>query len=491
MSTEKNTSTMTPTGAGDNLHIVFLPFFTSSHIIPLVHAARLFAARGVRSTIITTVHNALIFQDSVDRDTAAGYPIAVHTVTFPSSEVGLPVGMESINTAPTPEKAGAVFRGMMLLKTTFEQVIRDLAPDCIFSDMFFPWTVELADELNIPRLLFYPSCFLYHSISHSLRVYKPHESVNSESESFVVPNLPDKITMKRSQVSEHFKTKTGLGEFLETIQQSEKRSYGLVHNTFYEIELAYVDHFKKVKDTKVWHIGPLFQFFVGEGRDNGVSDKHGCLSWLDDQKPNSVIFACFGSMVKFPEAQITEIALALEESKRPFIWVVGKTGSEGIGGLPDGFEERIKSKNIGLVITGWAPQVEILQHPAVGGFLTHCGWNSVLEAVVFGVPLITWPLYAEHFYNEKLVELLGINVRVGADVWNLTHDISSPIIEKQGIIEAIELLTSESVKAESIRQNSKELAITTKRVVEEGGSSVNSLMALIEELKAVKLTPKP
>ncbi|KAM0065661.1 putative UDP-glucuronosyl/UDP-glucosyltransferase, UDP-glycosyltransferase family [Helianthus debilis subsp. tardiflorus] len=384
------------------------------------------------------------------------------------------MGIKCMNTTPTPENAGAVIRGMMILQTTFEQVIRDLARDCIFSDMFFPWTVELADELNIPRLLFYPSCFLYHSISHSLRVYKPHESVNSESKSFVIPNLPDKIMMKRSQLSEHFKTKTRYGEFLETIQQSEKEVTDW-----------------KVKDTKMWHIGPLFQFFVGEGRENGVSDKHGCLSWLDDQKLNSVIFACFGSMVKFPEAQITEIALALEESKCPFIWVVGKMGSEGIGGLPDGFEEIIKSKNIGLVITGWAPQVEILQHPAVGGFLTHCGWNSVLEAVVFGVPLITWPLYAEHFYNEKLVELLGINVRVGADVWNLSYDISSPIIENQGIIEAIELLISESVKAESIRQNSKKLAMTTKKVVEKGGSSVNSLTALIEELKAVKLTPKP
>ncbi|KAI7754885.1 hypothetical protein M8C21_026469 [Ambrosia artemisiifolia] len=297
--------------------------------------------------------------------------------------------------------------------------------------------------------------------------------------------------MKRSQVSEHFKKKTEFGEMLDLIQQSEKRSYGLVHNTFYEIEPDYVDHFRKVKDTKVWHIGPLFQFFVEEGCGNDVSDKHDCLSWLDDQKPKSVIFACFGSMVRFLEAQITEIALALEESKRPFIWVVGKTGSEGIGGLPDGFEERVKTENKGLIITGWAPQVEILKHSAVGGFLTHCGWNSVLEAVVIGVPLITWPLYAEHFYNEKLVELLGIGVGVGADVWNLRFEISGPIIGKQRIIEAIEVLTSDSLVAKRIRQNSKELAIKAKKVVEEGGSSYNSLTALIEELKVVKLIRKP
>ncbi|KAI7752221.1 hypothetical protein M8C21_023142 [Ambrosia artemisiifolia] len=99
-----------------------------------------------------------------------------------------------------------------------------------------------------------------------------------------------------------------------------------------------------------------------------------CLTWLDDQKPNSVIYVCFGSMVRFLEAQITEIALALEESKQPLIWV-----------------------------------------------------NSALEAAAAGVPLITWSLYADHFYNEKLVELFGIGVGVGADVWNPSFVITSPV----------------------------------------------------------------
>ncbi|CAI9304199.1 unnamed protein product [Lactuca saligna] len=487
MSSEKVKSSKV-IGAGD-LHVVFLPFFASSHTIPLVHAARLFAAQGVRSTIITTVHNALIFKSSVDRDISAGFPIAVQTLNFPASEVGLPVGIENINDATNIEMASAVYRGMMMLRTSMEQLIRSLAADCIFSDMFFPWTADL----NIPRLLFYPSCFLYHSIFHSLKVHKPHEKVESESESFVVPNLPDKITMKRSQVSDFFKLKTPMGEIMEMIKQSEKRSYGLVHNTFYEIEPDYVDHFKKIKGMKIWHIGPLFQYFIRKDLSGGgTSEKHSSLKWLDSQKPKSVIYVCFGSMVKFPEAQFTEIALALEESKQPFIWVVRKkVGDEEIGGMPEGFQERIKRENKGLIMTEWAPQVEILQHPAVGGFLSHCGWNSVLEAIVSGVPMMTWPLYAEHFYNEKLVELLGIGVGVGADVWNSGSDITSPIIGKRNIVDAIEILTGGSAMAQSIRRSSKEVAMKAKHVVEEGGSSHNDLMALIEELKAIKLVPKP
>ncbi|KAL7582510.1 hypothetical protein Lser_V15G45921 [Lactuca serriola] len=258
MSSEKTKSSKM-TGTGD-LHVVFLPFFASSHAIPLVHIARLFAAQGVRSTIITTVHNALMFKSSVDRDISAGFPIAIQTLNFPASEVGLPVGIESLNASTNQEMSSAVIRGAMMLQTSMEHLIRSLSADCIFSDMFFPFTVDL----EIPRLLFYPSSIFYHSIFDSLKVHKPHEKVKSESESFVVPNLPDKITMKRSQVSDLFKYKTQMGEMMETIKQSEKKSYGIVHSTFYEIEPDYADHLKKINGTKIWHIGPLFQYFISD-----------------------------------------------------------------------------------------------------------------------------------------------------------------------------------------------------------------------------------
>ncbi|KAJ9559282.1 hypothetical protein OSB04_013896 [Centaurea solstitialis] len=477
---------------GIHLHVVFLHAFVPGHMIPLVQLARLFAGRGVRSTIITTFHNALTFQPSVDRGMAAGHPLHVHLLNFPASELGLRAGVENVGAAATAEEVSAVLRSMILLQPQMEQTIRDLSPDCIFSDMFYTWTVDLADELNIPRLYFHPSNFLYQSVLHSLKVYGPHHEAKSESESFVVPGLPDKITMKRSEVSEHLKVKTSWGEVMEKVAQSEKRSYGLVHNTFYEIEPAYVEHNKTFKGTKIYPIGPLFQFFEKDDADTGgVPEKHGCLSWLDDRKPNSVIYACFGSMVRFPDAQITEIALALEECKRPFVWVVRKkVGEQVIGGMPEGFQERIEKENKGLILTEWAPQVEILQHPAIGGFLTHCGWNSVLEAMVAGVPLIRWPLYYDQFYNDKLVELLGIGVGMGVDVWNSSVVVTSPIIKKERIIEAIGTLTGESDIAESIRSKSKVVSVLAKQAVEPGGSSFNGLTTLIEELKAIKLGSK-
>ncbi|KAJ9559281.1 hypothetical protein OSB04_013895 [Centaurea solstitialis] len=486
MSSEIKHKSAMETG-GIHLHVVFLPAPAPGHMIPLVQLARLFAGRGVRSTIITTFHNALTFQASIHQAIAAGHPINVQTLTFPSSEVGLPAGVESLGTATTAEAASAVIRGTLLLRPRMEQSIRDLSPDCIFSDMFFPWTVELADELNIPRLYFHPSNFLYQSILHSLRVYGPQNEVKSESKSFVVPGLPDKITMKRSEVSEHLKVKTSWGEMMEEVEQSERRSYGSSTTRFTRSSRLTWSITRRLKVRKS---GQLFS--KNHDDATGVtSEKHGCLSWLDDRKPNSVIYACFGSMVRFPDAQITEIALALEECGRPFVWVVRKKdGKDVIGGMPEGFPERIEKENKGLILTEWAPQVEILQHPAVGGFLTHCGWNSVLEAMVAGVPLIRWPLYYDQFYNDKLVELLGIGVGVGADVWNSSVVVTSPIIRKERIIEAIAILTGESAVAESIRSKSKAVSIMAKQAVEPGGSSFNGLTTLIDELKAVKLGSK-
>ncbi|KAM7518903.1 hypothetical protein LguiB_017865 [Lonicera macranthoides] len=465
------------------LHVLFLPYFTPSHIIPLVDAGRLFASRGINTTIITTPYNARLFQATVDRDIALGHQISVRELQFPRTEVDLAEGIENFSTVGLSE-ASKVSKAIALLQKPMEQLIRDLSPDCIFSDMFFPWTVDLAEELKIPRLIFYPSCFFYHCASHSLKVYTPYESVESESENFLVPFLPDKIEMKKSQLQDYVKMKTMFGEFINLITESEMRSFGSVHDTFYELEPAYVDHYKKVKGTKQWHIGPLFNL---SNRDTG-DEQHICLNWLETQRPNSVLYVCFGSMVRFTDAQLNEIALALEASKCPFIWVVRnkcKTQEdEKEGWLPEGFEERMVECNKGMIIREWVPQLKILNHFAIGGFMTHCGWNSILEAITAGVPLIMWPLFAEQFYNEKLIDLVGIGVRVGNEVWNPWFVIKSPLIRSDSICEAITHLMGCSVEAEHIRGNAKEMAEMAKRAVAKGGSSYTNLTALIEEIKA-------
>ena len=149
--------------------------------------------------------------------------------------------------------------------------------------------------------------------------------------------------------------------------------------------------------------------------------------------------------------------------------------------MPDGFEERTKGK--GLIIRGWAPQVMILNHPAVGGFVTHCGWNSVLEGVSAGVPMVTWPMFAEQFYNEKLItNVLRIGVEVGTKLWAKGKE-KRKVMGREEIKRAAAPLMGGGAEADERRRRAREQGEMAKKAVEKGGSSYMDLDRLIEDLK--------
>ncbi|XP_059664410.1 solanidine UDP-glucose glucosyltransferase 1-like [Cornus florida] len=466
------------------LRVSFLPYFTPSHTIPLVDIARLFATRGVDVSIITTPANALLFQSSVDRDNAtSGNKITVHTLKFPSAEVDLPEGIENFHAAAEPWMTSKLYRGIAMLQKPTEALIRGISAHCIVSDMFFPWTVELANELHIPRLFFNPSNFFFHCVSHSMKLYAPHDKVQSDSESFVIPGLPHNIEISRSQLPDHVKSNTRYGELINTIMESEIKSYGTIVNSFYELEHPYVEHLRNVIGRKCWSLGPVSHFSNRLLSKSSSTTSSWVMSWLNatTRKPNSVLYICFGSMVRFSDSQLSEIGSALEASGHPFIWVVRKREDE---------EEEHKWLSQGcfengIIVREWAPQIQILEHPAVGGFVTHCGWNSVLEGVAAGVPFVSWPLFAEQFYNEKLItQVLKIGVGVGSEVWNSGFRITGPVVGRDKIERGVRRLMDVSEESEQTRERAKQLGLMAKKAVEDGGSSYSDISALIQEIKA-------
>ncbi|XP_016549859.2 nuatigenin 3-beta-glucosyltransferase [Capsicum annuum] len=474
---------------GEQFHVVFVPYLTPSHMIPLVDTARLFASHGVKVSIITTPYNALLFESSIDHATDLGHKIFVHKLKFPSAEVGIPEGIENFSAATSAEMAAGVFMGIFLLQKPMESLIFELRPHCIVSDIFFPWTVDVAEQLKIPRLMFYANNVMFQCVEHCLKMYTPHEKVSSDSESFLIQGLPDKIEMKRSQLPDDLKTNPEgpYWELLKQIKESEPRSYAMIHDTIYDLEPSYVDLYEKIKGKKSWLIGPLFHFSKREEANNSrntpVQERHSCLSWLDSQEANSVVYICFGSMGRFSDVQLTEIALALEASNSSFLWVVRKSDNEQESWMPPGFEKKMLADNKGLIVRGWVPQLRILNHPSTGAFMTHCGWNSTLESLTAGVPMLTWPLFAEQFYNEKLVEVLGCGVAVGAEVWHSTFDITDTIVKKEKIEASVKMLMSNSMESEKIRSRAKDIEAMVKRAVETAGSSYNHLTELIQEIK--------
>ncbi|XP_021821642.1 UDP-glycosyltransferase 73C1-like [Prunus avium] len=474
------------------LHFVFFPLMASGHMIPLIDIARLFAQQGIIVTIFTTPQNAARFQAVLTRDIESGLQIRIIQVKFPAEEAGLPEGCENFDMLPSPNLVVNLVAATTLLHKPVEKFFEELTPkpNCIISDKCFTWTTSIASKYHIPRISFVGrGCFCDLCV-HNLSVSNVLESVTSDSEYLVLPNLPDRIEMTKAQLPDGTLT-AKLRDFRDKMEAAETETYGMIMNTFEELEPAYVQAYKKVTKDKLWCIGPASLCNKDDldkaQRGNKVSiDELHSFKWLDSRAPASVIYVCLGSMCNLSSEQLIEIGLALEGSNKPFIWVVrgcNETQELEKWIAESGFEERNKARS--LVIRGWAPQTLILSHPAVGGFLTHCGWNSTLEGICAGLPLLTWPMFGDQFLNEKLVEqILKIAVRVGVEFpvkWGEEEKIRV-VVRKEKVKEAIEKLM-DGEESQGRRERARELGEMAKRAVAEGGSSHLNIKQLIQEIK--------
>ncbi|XP_038981538.1 scopoletin glucosyltransferase-like [Phoenix dactylifera] len=475
-----------------DLHILFFPFSAPGHIIPIVDLAKLFASRGVKTSILTTPGNAPSIQLSIDQandSSTLRHPIALYLLPFPSAEAGLPTGCENASslTFANLDMRAKFVGAFELLRQPFARVLRELLPNAVVTDSFLPWTQDVAAELDVPRLVFHGTSLFSLCASHSIDRFKVLESVPPGSaQSLVLPGLPHRIEMQRSQFRDSSKM-PGFTVFFDRIRISEERSYGVVANSYYELEPDYAEHYRKVVGRRVWNVGPVSLCNRNEIEKSRRGDETSigcsqCLSWLNTKKPGSVVYICFGSMYKLPIAQIREIALGLEASDAPFILVVRDVRGNDSDWLPEGFEEEVVGRGKGLIIRGWAPQLLILNHEAVGGFVTHCGWNSCLEGVSAGVPMITWPMFAEQFLNERLiVDVLKVGVGVGVKEY---VDIGAErrVVAGEEIRRAVGRVMDGGEEAEEMRRRARELAEMGRRAVEEGGSSYADAGELIQEL---------
>ncbi|XP_024984430.1 UDP-glycosyltransferase 73C6-like [Cynara cardunculus var. scolymus] len=476
------------------LHFLLIPLLAPGHTIPMIDMAKLLAQRpNVVVTIVTTPLNAIRYGPNLQQHINSGLPVRFLELPFPAAEAGLPEGCESADALPglhlIPNFSAAVDMLQQRLEQRFESL--DPRPSCILSDRFMLWTADTAIKYQIPRIIFDGMNCFKQLCTHHLYASKVLDGL-PDSEPFVLPGLPDHIEMTKVQLPEEFNP-GGLGtkEQRERVRETELSAYGLVINSFEELEQEYVNEFKKLKNGRVWCLGPLSltnNKNLGKAvRGNSTSiDEQQIVNWLDSKEPGSVIYACFGSSSQVIPPQLIELGLGLEASNRPFIWVIraGDRAKEIEEWIKEtGFEERTNGR--GLLIRDWAPQLLILSHPSVGGFLTHCGWNSILEGVCAGVPLITWPLFADQFLNEKLVvQVLGVGVAVGAERvvhWGM-EDKFGVMVKSEQVSNAIRKMMDIGTEGNERKKKAKLLAKVANKAIEEGGSSYKNLTLLIQDI---------
>lgn len=347
-------------------------------------------------------------------------------------------------------------------------------------DSFAVKALDLAKEFNMLSYVYFPSAATtLSSYYHLLKLDKVTSCEYRDlPEAIQLPGFVpihgrDLVDQAQDRSSQSYKL---LLERVERIRLVD----GILINSSLEIERGSIEALTEEGsgNPPVYAVGPIVQ----KGTRDGDDDVKGLesLSWLDKQKPCSVLYVSFGSGGTLSQEQVNELAFGLELSNQKFLWVLRAPSSSANSAylsqndvdplqfLPSGFLERTKEK--GLVIPSWAPQIQILSHSSVGGFLTHCGWNSTLESMVHGVPLITWPLFAEQRTNAVM---LSEGLKVGL---RPRHD-ENGIVERVQISELIKRLM-EGEESEKLRNNMKELKEAANSAVKEDGSSTKTLSQL-------------
>ncbi|CAH2064249.1 unnamed protein product [Thlaspi arvense] len=478
----------------DPIHFVVIPFMAQGHMIPLVDISRLLSQRqGVTVSIITTTHNVAKITNSLSSSSTSS-TINIVEVKFPFKQAGLPEGCESVDMLDSMADFLKFFNAANTLEEQAEKAMEKMIhprPSCIIGDMSLPFTSRLAKKFKIPKLLFHGfSCFSLACIQ-VVRESGILKVIESDDEYFDLPGLPDRVEFTKCQISVQQPVEGDMKESIDKIIEADIDSYGVIVNSFEELEADYAREYRKVRAGKVWCVGPvaLSNKLGSEKAQRGDKASIGedqCLQWLDSQEIGSVLYICLGSLCNLPLGQLKELGLGLEESNKPFIWVIrewGKYGELAKWIQESGFEERIKDR--GLVIKGWAPQVFILSHASIGGFLTHCGWNSTLEGITAGVPLLTWPLFAEQFYNEKLVvKILKAGLKIGVEkpmIYGKEEEIGV-MVSRESVRKAVDELMGDSEEAQARRRRVRKFSDLANKALEVGGSSHSDITMLIQDI---------
>ncbi|KAM7478538.1 hypothetical protein LguiA_026751 [Lonicera macranthoides] len=299
-------------------------------------------------------------------------------------------------------------------------------------DMLSTTMIDVADQFSIPSYIYFTSGAAFLGLILYFQTLKDEferdhvaelsNSVDPITE-LLIPCFvkPVPVSVLPSILVDHV---TWNSRFLQ-YARGYRKAKGIVINTFAELEshavgsLENSSMYGKSVIPPIYTVGPILN------KPPRGDQSEDLMKWLDDQPPASVVFLCFGSMGSFGVEQVREIAQGLERARYRFIWAIRKppskdntvefpgefTDFEEI--LPEGFLDRTAA--IGKVV-GWAPQFAVLSHPAVGAFVSHCGWNSILESFWCGVPITTWPLYAEQQLNAfQMVKELGLMAAITLD----------------------------------------------------------------------------
>ncbi|XP_058224805.1 anthocyanidin 3-O-galactosyltransferase 3GT6 [Rhododendron vialii] len=448
------------TNSSKDRHVAVLPFPFSTHAAPILSIIRRLAsaAPNVTFSFFSTPQSIQTLFPSENRE---------NNIRPHATSDGVPEGFvfsgkhhEDINLFLAAGKES--FEAGM--KAAEEETGRRI--DCVVSDAFMWFSCELAEEMGVPWVALWTSgaCSLAaHCYTDLIReTVGMHDTAGREDE--IVKFVPGFSEVRLGDLPSgvvYGNLESPFSMMLYKMGQVLHKATAVAINSFDELE---------PEPMKV--LASKFQKLLTCGPFNSISplpssnlDEYGCIPWLDRRKAASVAYIGFGSVATPPPVELAALAEALEARSTPFLWSLRDNFKQH---LPEGFLKR--TSELGKIVP-WAPQVQVLEHRSVGVFLTHCGWNSVMESVEAGVPIIGRPFFGDQQVDAWMVE----------NVWKIGVRVEGGVFTEGSTMSALELVLSHEKGKELREQVGKYKEFALKAFGPKGRSTqnLNTLMDIV------------
>ncbi|KNA08531.1 hypothetical protein SOVF_161410 [Spinacia oleracea] len=447
-------------------HVVVIPYPSQGHINPLLQFAKRLASKGIKATFATTKHT---ISSIYSLQNVAVEPLS-----------------DGFDDGVYPEAGSEDFflnsfklNGSNSLARLIENHLNTAFPvTCVVYDAFLPWALDVAKDYGLFGAAFFTNsaavCSIFCCVSRGLieLPFKP------DAVQCALPKMPlfkgdDLPTFLRKPESYPAYLAMKLSQF-----SNLDLADWMFCNSFEDLELEVIEGITEKWPAKL--IGPMVPSSYLDGRidrDIGygaslwkpLSEK--CKEWLKNKPRKSVIYISFGSMVSLTREQTEEIACALKESNYYFLWVVRESQ---FSKLPKGFQEEVSMTERGMIVT-WCNQLEVLAHEATACFVTHCGWNSTLEGLSLGVPMVGVPQWSDQLPDAKFIEEVW-----GVGVWAKEDD--KGVVRRENLRRCLKEVM-EGKRSEEIRENASKWRELSKKAVSHGGSSDNHINDFVQHLR--------